>query len=131
VRRLDVRGYPVIPVSPVQLKVFSHRGSVPHVLRDGTWLSAARDAHTAADAETSRARQAEADARPETQRARDDAAREREALRDSCNAQIESQRSLTDAERIRTERLQLTTHITGNHGRPPPARDKGISGKPG
>jgi hypothetical protein len=89
-------------------------------------LAAARDTRTAAETETARARQAEADARDETRRARDDAARERDALRESHAAQLEAQRALTDAERARaeraeaqleterTDRRQLTSHITGN-----------------
>jgi hypothetical protein len=100
--------------------------------RDGA-LTTARDARTAADAETARARQAETDARDETRRAREDAARERDALRDSHAAQLEAQRALTDAERARAERAeaqleteradrrQLTSHITGNGTRQPPA----------
>ncbi len=100
--------------------------------RDGA-LTAARDARTAADAETARARQAETDARDETRRAREDAARERDALRDSHTAQLEAQRALTDAERARAERAeaqletersdrrQLTSHITGNGTHQPSA----------
>jgi len=100
--------------------------------RDGA-LTTARDARTAADAETARARQAETDARDETRRTREDAARERDALRDSHAAQLETQRALTDAERARAERAeaqleteradrrQLTTHITGNGTQQPPA----------
>ena len=40
----------------------------------------------------------ETDARDETRRAREDAARERDALRDSHTAQLEAQRALTDAD---------------------------------
>jgi chromosome segregation ATPase len=101
-----------------------------------------------AAAVTAQARQAEAEAeaqalaealqaaRDETRRTRDDAARERDALRESHNAQAEAQRALTDAERARaeraeaqleterTDRRQLTSHITSNGSQdiPPPQR---------
>lgn len=83
----------------------------------------ARETRSAADGEIARGRQGETDARAETQRVREDAAREREALRDSHVAQLEAQCALTDAERARAaraeaqleaeraDRRQLTTHI--------------------
>jgi hypothetical protein len=95
-------------------------------------LAAARGTRTAADAEISRARQAETDARAETQRARADAARERDALRDSYTAQHDAQRALTDAERAeaqleteRADRRQLTSHITSSNGHEIPAPSPG------
>jgi hypothetical protein len=87
-------------------------------------LAAARDARHAADTEISRARQAEADARAETGRVRADAARERDALTASCQAQLAAAQALTDAERGRAERAEtqleteradrrtLTSHLT-------------------
>jgi hypothetical protein len=96
-------------------------------------LTAARNARTATDTETTRARQAEADARDETQRVRDDAARERDTLRENHNAQLQAHRALIDAERSRAERAeaqleteradrrQLTTHITANSNHEQPS----------
>jgi hypothetical protein len=64
---------------------------------------------------------------------------QRDALRESCNAQIEAQRALTDAERARAERAeaqleaeradrrQLTTRITSNGS--PPAQRSGARSK--
>jgi len=87
-------------------------------------LAAAAQARHGADTEISRARQAETDARNETAQARADAARERDSLRDSCQAQLAAACALTQAERERAERAEaqpetgradrrtLTSHIT-------------------
>jgi len=106
-------------------------------------LAAARDARHAAGTETSRARQAEADARAETGRVRDDAARERENLREHHQAQLAAAHELTAAERARAERAEaqleteradrrsLTSHLTSpasHNGHQQPA---GTSDRPG
>lgn len=99
-------------------------------------IAAARDARHTAETETSRARQAEADARAETVRVRDDAARERDALREHHQAQLAAAHELTAAERARAERAEtqleaertdrrsLTSHLTS------PASDNGHPSQP-
>ncbi|HEX6523033.1 MAG TPA: hypothetical protein VF070_23985 [Streptosporangiaceae bacterium] len=99
-------------------------------------LATARQARVDAATEITRARQAETDARAETARVRDDAGRERDALREHCQAQLQAERALTAAERARAERAEaqletertdrrtLTTHLTaaGDNGHAQPAR---------
>ncbi len=108
-------------------------------------LAAAAPARHGADTEISRARQAETDARNETSAARTDAARERDALRDSCQAQLAAAHALTQAERERAERAEaqleteradrrtLTSHITstasGNSPLPGPQPRSGARSK--
>jgi hypothetical protein len=67
-------------------------------------LAAARQARHDAGTETTRARQAETDARAETASVRDDAARERDTLREQYQAQLAAASALTAAERARAER---------------------------
>jgi hypothetical protein len=101
-------------------------------------IEAARRAET----EASRARQAETDARAETGRVRADAARERDALGNQHQAQLEAVAALTAAERARAERAEqlleteradrrhLTSALTApaspanGNGRPPKAAGK-------
>jgi hypothetical protein len=68
--------------------------------------AAARETTRNAETEITRARQAEADARAETSRVRDDAARERDAFHAHHQAQLDTGRALTDAERARAERAE-------------------------
>ena len=87
--------------------------------------------------EISRARQAERDARAETIQARTDAARERDALGESCQAQLAAAHALTQAERARAERAEeqleteradrrtLTSHLTST------TSDNGQQPRPG
>lgn len=72
-----------------------------------------REQATAASAEADRARRAEADARAELQRALDAAARERDALLDSCKAQVDALRAIAGAERARAERAEARLEATG------------------
>jgi hypothetical protein len=59
-----------------------------------------------AEAEALRARQGESDAQAEASRVREDAAREREALREQHQAQLRAVAELTAAERARAERAE-------------------------
>jgi len=95
-----------------------------------------------AEAATARARQGEADARTEAERARADAARERDALRDQHQAQLDAVAALTGAERARAERAEqmleteradrrhLTTTLTSNGNGKLPRAASGKAGQP-
>jgi hypothetical protein len=103
-------------------------------------IAAAAQARHAADTETSRARQAETSARSETAQARADAARERDAIGESCHAQLAAAHALTQAERDRAERAEaqletertdrrtLTSQLTGtasDNGQQPAPETRG------
>ena len=108
-------------------------------------ITAAAQARHAAGTEISRARQAETDARNETTQTRADAARERDALRESCQAQLAAAHALTQAERERAERAEaqleteradrrtltshLTSTITDNGQQPGPGPRDGARSK--
>ena len=103
--------------------------------RDDAIAAAAQARHTAGT-EISRA-QAETDARDLAAQLRADAARERDALAESCQAQLASAHALTQAERARAERAEaqleteradrrtLTSHLTST------ASDNGQQPRPG